>query len=135
MYSATKQEGGVGGSAECEQMEYEIRRDNDHNGKADNIFPTNPSMIPASQGRRVPGTHRNTDLYEENVSEKGEAAAACIVQLPVVWAGAGCLGNLRINNNLYPATAFSAQIQTIQSIHHAAVIFHVKWSVVCSELS
>ena len=71
-------------------------------------------------------------LYEENISEKGEAAAACSVQLPVVWAGAGCLGNLRINNNLYPATAFSAQIQTI---HHAAVIFHVKWSVVCSELS
>ena len=56
MYSATKQEGGVGGSAECEQMEYEIRRDNDHNGKADNIFPTNPSMIPASYGRRVPGS-------------------------------------------------------------------------------
>ena len=28
-------------------MEYEIRRDNDHNGEADNIFPTNPRMIPA----------------------------------------------------------------------------------------
>ena len=62
MYSATKQEGGVGGSAECEQMEYEIRRDNDHNGKADNIFPTNPSMIPASHGRRVPGTQKHRSL-------------------------------------------------------------------------
>ena len=129
MYSATKQEGGGGGSAECEQMEYEIRRDNDHNGKADNIFPSTKSSC---LGRRVPDIEKRTDLYEENVSENVSAAAACIVQLPAVWAGAGCLGNLRINNNLYPATAFSAQIQTI---HHAAVIFHVKWSVVCSELS
>ena len=62
MYSATKQEGGGGGSAECEQMEYEIRRDNDHNGKADNIFHTNPSMIPARHGRRVPDIEKHIFL-------------------------------------------------------------------------